>query len=272
MAAVLEFLLPLASGKSQYGTLNTYRSAISLLSTWDIGRDPTIRRFCRGVSVIKPQRPKYDQTWDPSIVLEFYSSREESSELKLGDLSKKLALLLLLVTAQRVQTLSKIKTANITFQDNLAVIKIPDRIKTTAVGNTQPNLIIPAFIENNKICPVKTLQVYLNKTGELRSHTNENLFITFKKPYRVATSQTISRWVKQAMMESGLDIKQFSAHSTRHASTSAAFRKGIDVETIRKTAGWANKSETFARFYNRPITNETGFAKSVIRIGTNKNT
>lgn len=59
--------------------------------------------------------------------------------------------------------------------------------------------------------------------------------------------------MKEALAKSGLDTETFSAHSTRHASTSAAKRLGVDVEMIRKTEGWTKSSETFARFYNREV-------------------
>ena len=89
MLAVLEFLSLLASGVNKYGTLNTYRSTISLLSTWDIGKDPTIKRFNKGVSVLKPQRLKYDHIWDPSIVFDFLTSMASNNALQLDHLSKK---------------------------------------------------------------------------------------------------------------------------------------------------------------------------------------
>ncbi|XP_067622074.1 uncharacterized protein [Eurosta solidaginis] len=165
VSAVLEFLSPLATGENKYGTLNTYRSAISLLSTWDIGKDATIKRFCKGVSVLKPQRPKYNQTWDPSIVLDFLTGMGPNDKLDLGQLSRKLAILFALVTAQRVQSLSKIKISNISFKAGLVAIKIPDKIKTTSVCGVQPNLIIPAFSENDIICPVSTLQAYVDGTN-----------------------------------------------------------------------------------------------------------
>ncbi|KAJ8910995.1 hypothetical protein NQ315_005616 [Exocentrus adspersus] len=93
------------------------------------------------------------------------------------------------------------------------------------------------------------------------SHTS--LFITFKKPYHNATSQTISRWLKTILKRSGLDTTKFTAHSTRHASTSAAARKDVPYDTIRLAAGWTKKSSAFATFYNRPVLPENSFALGV---------
>ena len=44
----------------------------------------------------------------------------------------------------------------------------------------------------------------------------------------------------------------FSAHSTRAASTSAAYNKGIRIDKILAAADWYTES-TFSRFYRKPI-------------------
>ena len=66
-------------------------------------------------------------------------------------------------------------------------------------------------------------------------------------------------------MQSGVNTEAFKSHLVRHASTSAAFLQGLDIDTIRKTATWSKDSQIFAKFYNRPIIedNET-FAHAVI--------
>ncbi|KYN15933.1 hypothetical protein ALC57_11826, partial [Trachymyrmex cornetzi] len=45
----------------------------------------------------------------------------------------------------------------------------------------------------------------------------------------------------------------FSAHSTRHASTSLAAHKGVSVNLIKRAAGWSGESRVFADFYNKVI-------------------
>lgn len=54
------------------------------------------------------------------------------------------------------------------------------------------------------------------------------------------------------MKEAGVE-EEFEAHSTRHALTSKASSKGLDINIIKKTAGWLRNSTTFAKFYKRPI-------------------
>ncbi|XP_046746413.1 uncharacterized protein LOC124411363 [Diprion similis] len=51
------------------GSLNCLRSAIALITGPEIGQDSRIRRLFKGVSELRPSKPKYEQTWDPRIVL-----------------------------------------------------------------------------------------------------------------------------------------------------------------------------------------------------------
>lgn len=100
-----------------YGTLNSYRSALSLITNVDLGSDERVRQFFKGVSVLKPSKPKYALTWDPTPVITYLASLWPQEDLSLELLTHKLATLLILASMQRVQTLSLIKRNNIpTFQ------------------------------------------------------------------------------------------------------------------------------------------------------------
>ncbi|CAH0723415.1 unnamed protein product, partial [Brenthis ino] len=146
-------------------------------------------------------------------------------------LNKKLVTLLALCTAQRVQTLSLIKLNNINFYADGIKIIITDHIKTSAINRQQPLLWLPYFKSNLSICPASAIKDYISRTKSLRKTINaDNLILTSKKPYKPASSQSISRWIKQALSESGIDISVFGAHSTRHASTSSAKAAGVGIE------------------------------------------
>lgn len=51
-----------SSGDSifSYSSLNTMKSAISLISQNEIGQHPAIRRFCKGVAELNPPQQRYD--------------------------------------------------------------------------------------------------------------------------------------------------------------------------------------------------------------------
>lgn len=260
ITSVIEFLTNLFEQGLAYGSLNSYRSSLSLIINPQIGLDYRIKRFFRSVAHLRPGRPKYDLTWDPTIVLEYVATLFPNEELSFDLLSRKVATLLALVTAHRVQTLALIDIRDIELKVGGIRIKVPARIKTTGKDNFQLVLELPYFKDNPRICPARALQTYLLKSKDLRNPTVFSLFLTHKKPHSKASSQTISRWIKEMLSKSGIDTSIFTAHSTKHASTSAASRKGITLDTIRRTAGWARNSATFARFYNRPTVEHEQFA------------
>lgn len=260
---ILNFLSFHFNKGASYSSLNTMRAALSFLISPEVGSDTRIKRFFKGIFRIRPPEPRYKETWNPDLVLNFFLNLPPNEELGLKLLSHKLATLLALVTAHRIQTLQLILISNIEISEDWVCIKVPDFIKTSGPNRFQPYLKFPFFREKPKLCAASALISYLNETKAIRPLNVNNLFITTTKPHKEASRQTISRWIKFTLSKSGIDTSVFRAQSTRHASTSAAARKGMSVETIREAAGWSATSQVFARFYNRPLT-KPNFATAII--------
>lgn len=260
---ILNFLTQVFDNGAKYGTINSYKSALSLLFP-NMLDDYRIKRFMKGVFRSRPSQPKYSMTWDTDIVLGYLSEQWPHGNLNLETLSKKTITLLALVTAHRVQTLTQINLSNININNSTSItIKIPDLIKTSRPNTFQPFLKLPYFRENPSICPATCLKDYINKTNSIREANNDYLFISYKRPFKKLSSQRLSHWIKETLQKSGIDINIFSAHSTRHAATSKANSAGVNIDVIRNTAGWSQTSSTFARFYNRHIV-EDNFARSIL--------
>lgn len=214
---------------------------------------------------MNPPQPKYATTWDPIIVLNYLERMFPLEKLSLELISYKLVTLLAITSAHRMQTLSKIRLNNIKVLDNVVEIRIPDRIKTTGNKRLQPLMVFPKFQDKPSLCVARNLSYYIQKTTTLRPPGENILFLTWKRPHHSASSQTLSRWVKNILQKSGIDISSFSTHSTRHASTSKALRAGVNIEVIRNAAGWSQKSNVFVKFYNRPVTaGPDEFARSIL--------
>lgn len=267
---IIKFLAKEFEKDASYGSLNSIRSAISLIVGSEIGQSAIIGRFLKGVAKLRPSEPKYDSTWDPKIVLDYFKD-VPNENLPLDGLSRKALTLLALVLGQRIQTLSLIDIRNIVINKEVMEIKLPDRVKTSRPGKKQPILVLPIYKENLNNRPMYTLQCYLEKTKPLRKDIT-TLFISpsrvffKKKPFKRVTSQTLSRWLKDTLHDCGLDTNIFSAYSTRHASTSAAKRRGVNIDIIRSSAGWSEKSDTFAKFYNRPVVqNRSLYGQAILK-------
>lgn len=96
---VLKFLSELFSVKIGYSGINTAKSAISslvsVISNKDIGSHVLVKRFMKGIFNKKPSLPRFNCTWDVSVVLNHLRSVDiQSSSLR--DVSKKLVALLAL--------------------------------------------------------------------------------------------------------------------------------------------------------------------------------
>lgn len=259
----LKFLTQLFDKGASYGTLNCARSALALVILSELGTNLEIQRFFEGIQGLRPNKPRYNYTWDPTTVLEYLKNLYPNDTLSLEKLTCKLVTLLALITAHRMQTFSLINLENIHKRETGFLIFINDRIKTSGKNKSQPVLQIPFFLKDPRVCTAGTLDAYLQKTGTLRQSYNR-LILTFKKPYKPASAQSISRWVKKTLKQSGINTDIFSAHSVRNSATSAARRKGVSLDLIKITAGWSQKSATFARFYNRTVVNDNEFAFSIL--------
>jgi integrase len=254
----------LDSGSHKYGTFGSHRAALSLLLPGDIGADPVLSRFLKGVSRSRPPAPRYTVTWDPSPVLRFL---EQMDTPNLKTLSKKLTTLLVLATGQRLQTISLIRLSGLQQSKSGLRIFIKDCLKTSGIKKNQPVLSIPYFQEKPKLCVATTILHYVNMTASMRQE-EDFLFLTTTKPHSAASKQTISRWVKDTLQMAGVDVAQFKPHSTRHASTSSAHRLGISIDQIKQCAGWSPNSETFARFYNRPVVEPGQYITKILSSAT----
>ncbi|KAJ8912961.1 hypothetical protein NQ315_000017 [Exocentrus adspersus] len=256
LQSALEFLHFHFSSGVSYSTLNCYKSALSLILDINDSDERILKRFLKGAFNIKPSSPRYSITWDPRPVLEHLETLMPLTSLTLQNLTLKLVTLLALISAHRIQTLTKISLENIVHYADRVEIRIPQRVKTTTPGRLQPNLVLPYFKDRPGLCAAMTLKTYINVTTTIRPENSKQVILTFKKPHRAASSQTISRWIKKTLQSSGINTETFSAHSTRHASTSAANRAGVSIDVIKKTAGWTSQSGAFAKFYNKPLAPE----------------
>ena len=93
---------------------------------------------------------------------------------------------------------------------------------------------------------------------------HSQLMLSCLKPFRPVSKDTISRWIKHVLETVGIDIKKYSACSSRAASTSSGKAKGLNLAEIMKSAGWSNSS-TFTRFYDKPVdTAQTNFGSVLL--------
>ncbi|CAG5100958.1 Protein of unknown function, partial [Cotesia congregata] len=151
---------------ASYSSLNTCRSALSLICGEYIGQSSLLSRLLKGIYKEKPSKPKYNKIYSLDPVINKLEQMSPLSVLSLPELTNKLLMSMALITAHRKQTLSLIKRSNIKKVQNGYEIQIPDFIKTSRRGHHQPLLILPRFPENKNLCVASMLEAYLKVTSD----------------------------------------------------------------------------------------------------------
>ena len=115
VAHSLDFLSELYKEGLAYSAINTARSALSsFLGITDkepIGSHSLVIRFMKGMARNRPTLPRYNSIWDVNIVLNMFMKQPLFEYLSLYDLTLGTATLLVLVSAQRGQSIDLLDIA-----------------------------------------------------------------------------------------------------------------------------------------------------------------
>ncbi len=260
---VIDFLTDLFNTGLGYSGINTAKSAVSAFVTTPsgenrLGQHVLIKRFMRGVFLSRPALPRYQVTWDVKPVLAYLKTLSPVHSLTLLQLNRKLAMLFLLLSGQRCQSLHLLDIRNIRCTPNVLKITYGDLLKQTRPGAHLPELSLRAYAPDRRLCIVTVYSEYVRRTTCLRQ--TSRLFLSSLKPHGPASRDTLTNWIRQVMASAGIDTTVFTPHSVRGASTTAA-RPHVPLATILKTAGWSS-SCTFCKYYQKPI--EPSFSKSIL--------
>jgi len=262
--SVLEFLAHLFHNGIGYSGINTARSALSTFISVDgivsLGKHDLVKRFMRGIFIMKPSLPRYNFTWNITDLLQ-YVGKLDNETLTLKQATFKLSALLALLTAQRLQSLLLIDIRNIVFSENIVKIRFGDLLKQSKPGKHISELVLDSYVDKN-LCVVTCLKSYLHLKSKLRGKTENRLFISFVAPYKSVSKDTITRWIRTVMNSAGIDTGTFKPHSVRSASVSSVSNK-LPLSTILKTAGWSNTC-TFRKFYKKPVTMDTTYCNAIL--------
>ena len=215
---------------------------------------------------MNPPATRYCNIWDPTTVLNALVKPPWAplSELTIELLVQKLIFLILLITGQRGQFIVALDLSNMKMSEKIVTFKINRNDLKQGRPGYKPGLVrIRKYEDNSELCVVTLLKEYLEKTAECRGDETK-IFITTKKPFRPASRDTVSRWVKKLLKATGVDTAEFGAGSTRAASSSKASRLGVPLEEIMSAAGWSQAS-TFTKFYKKEVSKQ-GMQDAVLSV------
>ena len=179
---IVDFLTGLFEKGLGYSTINTAKSAIvTLLSVCTdasvIESSVVLQKFMRGIFALRPALPKHDYTWDVSTVLEFLKKWSPPKALDLLSLSSKLAMLLLLLTGQRGQSIHSLHVDDLECSGSELIVRFSELLKHSRPGSHVHEIVIPGYAEPG-LCVVTTFLEYIKRPKALRSTKNgKNDFI-----------------------------------------------------------------------------------------------
>ena len=128
----------------------------------------------------------------------------------------------------------------------LSVFRINSLLKqTSASGGRQRHMqpvIFKKYDHDRSLRVFSLLMEYIARTVKLRGSCSQLLLCHVKPHGPAASTDTISRWLKQVMTAAGIDTSIFKPHSTRSAATSAAKVADVPLDEIMATAGWRSSS------------------------------
>ena len=272
VALALEFLQGLRQepGISRgYSAICTARSALSAVIVWPggqkFGDHPQVKEFIKGVFNQTPPQPRYTLTWDPEVVVSMLRTWFPARKLSMMKLTKKLVMLILLVTGQRGQIKTALNVERMKLEPSSVVFLIKNSDIKQGRVNYKPEPIKLWAFPDKRLCVVHYLKMYLQRTSDSRG-VETQLILTTGRPVKAASRDTVSRWVKETMAEAGLDVKLFKPGSTRSASTSKAHVAGVPTDDILKAGAWASET-TFSTWYKRKVQKrQNKFAESVLEL------
>ena len=231
----LDFLAELTTAGLSYSAINTARCALSSVLL-PFGGTPfgclfLVKKFVKGVFELNPPRPRYSWIWDVKIVLCYLQSLDPLAQLTLKDLTLKLVMLTALVTAKRGQTLHLLDLKFLTKAEGYVFEGFDNHLKQSRPSTKTLAIHLRNYLPDTRLCVVKTLEAYLDRTSDIRGEETR-LVISFSKPHRKVSRDTITRWIKTVLCKAGIDTKVFKAHSTRAAAVSAAKRGDAPLHDI----------------------------------------
>ena len=171
--------------------------------------------------------------------------------------------ILLLVSIQRGQSVHCLDLQHITMEEDKYSFDIVEHIKTSSPSNPHTRIVISRYEPDVTSCPLACLKAFITKRKALRNDGTK-LFISHVGPHKHVSRDTISRCTKDTLRLCEVDTMVFAAHSTRSASVAKAKEKDVPVHEIMVKAGCRKSAETFRKYHNKPVIQESALASAVL--------
>ena len=205
----------------------------------------------------RPCLPRYRVTWDVGIVLRFLAQWHPKESLTLKQLTLKTVALVALTSSDRAQTIHALRKDQMETSDEGLVFIVTSLLKHTRRGAPATKVVCVEW-DAPELNVAEYVLYYLKKTLKFRmkawrkDHVDVHQLFLSHRTGKPVLRASISRWIREVMDLSGIDVSTFAPHSTRGASISEATRRGASSSQIVAQGNWTNLG-TYQRFYNREV-------------------
>jgi hypothetical protein len=142
----------------------------------------------KGVSISRSPQPRYQHTWEVSVLTTYLTTIGDNSAITLKQRSQKLCMLMALTCPERSSVMASLDII-ITYMRFYPEVNLGELRES----------VYPKFTDES-LCPVTCLTEYLKRTKEWRQK-NDNLrffYLSFASQTSfLMTSSTLSRWIKE---------------------------------------------------------------------------
>ncbi|CAG2239319.1 unnamed protein product [Mytilus edulis] len=249
-------------------TIKGYRSAIartiSLSGGSDFGDNEFLSLLIKNFCLNRPRQRRLVPSWDLGLVLKVlqFSPFEPLHSASFKFLSYKCCFLIALATGRRRSEIHALSISESCLRfaadkSSVTLLTDPSFLAKNQLPDKGSGLItipaLPPTADNQVLCPVRALLVYLASSAKLRSAGSSRLFIPIKKGISDISAKTISTWICNTVIlayksaSSEVLVKhQVKAHEVRALASSWNIFNSSSMSEIMSAGFWRSDSA----FYN----------------------
>ncbi|CAG2256905.1 unnamed protein product [Mytilus edulis] len=249
-------------------TIKGYRSAIartiSLSGGSDFGDNEFLSLLIKNFCLNRPRQRRLVPSWDLGLVLKVlqFPPFEPLHSASLKFLSYKCCFLIALATGRRRSEIHALSISESCLRfaadkSSVTLLTDPSFLAKNQLPDKGSGLItipaLPPTADNQVLCPVRALLVYLASSAKLRSAGSSRLFIPIKKGISDISAKTISTWICNTVIlayksaSSEVLVKhQVKAHEVRALASSWNIFNSSSMSEIMSAGFWRSDSA----FYN----------------------
>ena len=234
-----------------------------------VSNSSAIHDLIKGMFNKRPPQKSLVPAWDLPRAIRLLAEPpfEPLDQASLLDLSRKTAFLVAAACGRRVSEIHALSTAEKHLEFRAMAVHLLPRAgflaKNQTIDFTPKHIVLPDLRHASKSpdsgpwCPVRALRYYLHRTKPYRGNM-DNLFLTTSKPVRVASKQTISRWIisviKDSLLQEEISLagSHVRAHDLRSQAAAWALYRGSSIQDVMEAQGWSSSS-TFQSVYLKDI-------------------